>query len=86
MVLLPPRPGRLYSFVRSTISGRDIPDPPARLSTPPVVQSSVVESGDGQRELLLCVDVGVRDCERGGADGLRVGGVEDCARRDEGRV
>ena len=86
MVLLPPRQGRLYSFIRSTISDRDIPDTPARLPTPPVIQPFMVESGDGQRELLLCVDAGVWDCERGGTDGLRVGGVEDCAWRDEGRV
>ena len=46
----------------------------------------MVEPGDGQRKLLLCVDVGVRGRERGGADGLRVGGVEDRAWGDGGRV
>ena len=79
-------PTYLHSSIRSAVPNRDISDPLARLSPAPVVQPLVVESRDGERKLFLCVDVSVRDCERGGTDGLRMGGVEDRAWRDEGRV
>ena len=73
-------------FPTNSVLSCDIPDPFARLFTAPAVQPPVVESRDGEHKDFLCVDVSVQDCEWGGADGLRVGGVEDRARRNEGSV
>ena len=72
--------------IRPSVSDCDISHSLARHSAPSVVQPFVVESRNGQRELLLCVYVGVRNCEWGSADGLCVGGVEDRTWGDEGRV
>ena len=83
--LLLRHPARSSSF-RSPVPNRDVTHPPTRLSAPSVVQPFVAESRDGQREFLLCVDVGVWGCEWSGVDGLRVGGVEYRAWGNEGRV